>query len=269
MPNESYSSRRHRTNQNDALGFILLLGDIFSGTIVLGLVLIGVATSLDPCHLVFEEFLPHPYFRSIETIVTSWIARFVLCALCSCEFMRFALIVEFVVAILSLVGVSLLNTLLKIAENHCIWVYIKLRIIVASVLQIVGRTMGTATLFAHISTIFLFWVGIRCWNNIPKFLAMFFILIGIICAISFTLVLISAGKARATARNLIFKHKAVNFSTRDNKIDKRYYLYCLWRSQIPVGLPCGSFFVIKKTFAMAYLRELVNNFTNAMLLIIP
>lgn len=249
------------------LGAILVFGELVSGIFTILVVLVGVLTELDPFHFLLEEFLPHPYYRTNSTIVASWIVRFFLAALCGCEFMRWALFVSYSLVVLAITGISLLNCLLKFVGNYCIFSYIELRIILGSVLNIVGKMMGVVTPLAHLITICFLWMGLQSWNQIPNILSIFFIFTGIFGTISASMILVGAGKAQIMAQKLINKHKNKNFSTRKSRVGSQYYYYCLWSSQIPMGLPCGSFFMIEKSFAMAYLRELANNLTNALLLI--
>lgn len=68
----------------------------------------------------------------------------------------------------------------------------------------------------------------------------------------------AAGKVQHLSEALD-KHRLVNYySRRANRVNNDYF-YSLWRSQIPAGIPCGVFFVIHRSFTMAYLGELANN----------
>lgn len=101
------------------------------------------------------------------------------------------------------------------------------------------------------------------------FASIFSVFVGFGLVIHEMLFLTSARNGRRIALHVIRSNMARNFSRREIRVDRRYYFYILWKSQIPVGLPCGSLFIIEKTFPMAYLRELANNLVNAMLLIKP
>lgn len=251
------------------LGALFLFGDLLVGPVAVLFAFVIVVTSLDPPLLVFEKLLPHPYHRNLDIIFVSWVARLVISTLCTCDFIRFIWFFCYVAAIWVLMGISILKLTFKISRIRCICIYNQFRITVASVSFICGRIVGWLTLFIHFCTIFWFWIGLRCWKHVPAYVGIFSILTGIIYTIGFSIILVEAEKAREMARSLISKHKAIYFSKRKNSVDRKYYFYCLWRSQLPVGLPCGSFFVIERTFAMAYLRELANNVASAMLLILP
>lgn len=109
----------------------------------------------------------------------------------------------------------------------------------------------------------IFDVGIRLIVSITA------IIIGFVCTIYIITMLFAAGNYRARTEQVVKKETMLYYSTRVNRVHKRYYFYFLWKFQLPAGIPCGSFFTIESSFAMAHLRELADNLVNAILLIQP
>lgn len=85
-----------------------------------------VATGLEPVGFVFEEFLPHPYYRNNAVIVDVWITRLIIFDICACEYMRF---ISFLVTMFVLkvsVVVSSILFLLALPEKTSIFLYIQI-----------------------------------------------------------------------------------------------------------------------------------------------
>lgn len=256
-------------SRQDMLGQLLLVIALNGWWGSIPFSLFGVILGLDPYKYVFEEFLPHPTHRSIGIIIGFWIARLILATLSVSEFVRFITFLFFIIALATLMCVSCLTKILTIPGNSCFQFYTQLRIIFAWGCDVISNPIGYLTLFTHFSTIFFFWFGIRCWNFDSLFLALVSVSTGIFLVVYDTIIFIKSGAVQQMAECIITTRSTKHFSRRDNIVDRRYYFYLLWRSQFPVGVPCGSFFTIGRGFAMAYLRELANNLTNAILLIQP
>lgn len=154
-------------------------------------------------------------------------------------------------------------------ENNCVKFYFQLRLIFAWAFAVLKNHVGMITIVTHLSTIFFLWFGILCWQFVPFFFYFSSLISGIFLIIYDTIIFQKAGGMQTIAELIIRNNRAKYFSRRGNKVGTKYYWYSLWRAQIPVGVPCGSFFVIRKSFAMAYMRELSNNLTSIVLLFQP
>lgn len=229
----------------------------------------GVIIGLDPFNYIVEDFLPHPYHRSIEIVVTSFLARLLLSSLCGCEFARFTTFFVFLFTLMALLTVSGLKNMLQIRRSSCVHFYIQLRIIFAWAFAILSDPFGLLMFLTHLATVYFLWFGIRCKELLPLILVVISVAVGIFLITYATYIFRKCVMLREIAERIITTHKIKNFSRRANKVNRKYYDYSQWKSQIPVGVPCGSLFTIRKSFTMAYLRELVGNLANAVLLIKP
>lgn len=260
--------QRQRHQQKDVLGAFLLTC-ILAGGVAPFFSLSFVYTCLDSFYYVLEEILPHPYDRSVLVIVVSACVRFLLFLVCCCEFCRFSLYLLFLFAIIALSALSTVNMLLWLPGNGCLRFYVQLRIILDSIYFILRAWVGILTVVAHFTTVFSLWLFIRSRKYIPLLVSTTSIVAGVVLVIYATIIFSASGKGRTIAEAIIRKKMIAYFSRRASKLNKRYYCYSLWKAQIPVGVPCGSFFVVQRSFAMAYLRELATNLVNAVLLIKP
>lgn len=262
--------RQYSSSQtNDMIRGYPFIIDCIIGLLIISVTMLSLIASLDPFRFVFEEFLPHPYFRSIEIIVGSWLARLILCIMCCCEFFRFIIFLAILLAAGTLTAISLVKIMLALPGNICIPVYFQSRVLIASVFGVASTLVGVLTLVMHFSTIFLFWGGIMCWDYVPHLVCATLLGLGITFISYHTIILTFIGRAPELTESIIRHNMAQNFSRRHNKLNQRYYTFLVWRAQQPIGLPCGSFFKVERSFTMAYLRELANNLVDTMLLIQP
>lgn len=228
-----------------------------------------VIAGLDPFNYVFEDFLPHPYQRSMEIIVCSFLARLLLSGLCICEFIRFATFFVFLFTAMALLTVSSLTKIQVIHGSSCIHLYAQLRIIFAWAFSVLCHPFGLLMFLTHLATVFFLWFSICCRALVPLILSMITVVVGIFLIIYAAFVCTSCGVVREISESIIACNKVRNFSRRASRVNNKYYFYAVWRSQLPVRVPCGSLFTVKKSFTMAYLQELACNLTNAVLLFQP
>lgn len=163
---------------------------------------------------------------------------------------------------------SMLSVLEMLYENdrtNSFSFYLQLRISTNSVFVLVSKIVGLLTFCAHFITIFFLWLAIRCWGLAPPIVSIMAIVMGIVGIIYTDVVSSSAGNAHARAKVLVRDEMTTYNGKRRSDIFGRYRFY-LWKSQPPVGIPCGSFCIIEKSFVLRYTEELANNLANAVLL---
>lgn len=154
-------------NIDAKFGGVFALMDFICGWGALAFGFVAVTASLDPFRFVFEEFLPHPYNRTPVTTCAGMIVQIALSTLCTWEHLRFIVFVGILLAVLTLIGLSFIKIMLKLPGPLCIQIYNHARIILASVFRLLGDLGCAITVVMHVLTIFLFWVGLRTWNDIP------------------------------------------------------------------------------------------------------
>lgn len=64
--------------KKDHLGMLLNISAVFIAVVPVFFVIAAIATDLDPFYFIFEELLPHPYERTLETILILPLIRFIL-----------------------------------------------------------------------------------------------------------------------------------------------------------------------------------------------
>lgn len=258
-----------KTTQTDIVGPMLLMLVFGCGLGQFGVTFFVVLTSIDPFYYVFDEFLPHPYQRGLEIILATWIARVILTATYICEIARFSMHCAFILTLHILMIASCVKQMLTIPGNKCIKLYLQLRTCFAWIFAIFTNISGILIFYSHFVIVFFFWFAIRCRKFVPLALLLMAILAGIFTVINSTFVFTYAGTIPDMSGCIIRSNRDKYFTRRENKVDKKYHYFIWWRSQCPVGIPCGSFFTIEKSFLMAYLRELAVNLANAVLLTQP
>lgn len=169
----------------------------------------------------------------------------------------------------TLAGISLIGNMLTSPVAQSIHIYIQTRVILASIFVLVGRLVGYGNICGACGRYILALVGLRCWSYVTFFICLISVSVGVGLIIYHSLIVTFFGKVPEITGSVIRCNLTKYFSRRGNRVDKRYYFYCWWRAQPTIGVPCGSFFIIGRHFTMAYLKELANNFTPAMLLIQP
>lgn len=225
--------------------------------------------SLDSQYFILEDFLADPCYRNLDVIVISWIARFIVTTLWISELGRFISYTVVALAVLTFMAVSCMELLSQKPVRSTYMRYIQVKIILATIFPTLSGIVGTLTFAVHFGTIFWLWLGIRCWNLIPVFISVSAIFFGIFLIVYVSIMFLAAGQVRHLAEVLVKKKILNYYSRRANPVNNDYYFYSLWRSQILVGVPCGSFLVIQRSFTMAYLEELSNNLATAVLVIHP
>lgn len=266
---ENLRTRQVPAQNQDLVGSLLILT---AATTSLGAILFScsmIVIGFDPFKYVFEEFLPNAYNRSMEVIVSSYLARFLLTSLCVCEFIRFATFLVFILAMMALLTVSVLTKMQNIHGCICIHFYTQLRIMFQGTFAVLSHPLGLLMFLTHLATVFFLWFGIRCWEFVPFILDMISVITGLGLIAYAAFITTKCGVVREIAEHIINSNKIRNFSRRANRVNRKYYFYALWTSQLPIGVPCGSLFTIEKSFTMAYLRELANNLADAVILMNP
>lgn len=263
---------RRKYENGKKLDPFLILVNIAIGTAPIVIAIISVLTNMDPGRIVLAEFLPHPYTRNIRVIMLSFMIRSTVAIGFFCEVCRFGTYLLLLCTISFMAMFSIAKKLLRISVVNCVnftHTYVQLKVIIASIYTLLGHAMGVFILLAHFLTIFALWISFRCWDYVNFLVAIVSIIIGCVCTVYIVIIFSAAGNYRARTEEVIKRETMLSYSTRANRVDRRYYFYLLWKSQLPAGIPCGPFFIIERSFVMAYLRELADNLVNAVLLIQP
>lgn len=260
---------RVRVATKDNVGMLLNGIVCCAGTLPPLVVLVGIATGLDPFYFIIEDLiLPHPYYRSLAMIVMAPCIRFILGYLCVIEFARFATIVVTIIVVTVFVILSIAKKLRCVFYQECYLLYLQLRLILGAV-QLVTRVLVFGLVFgSQFATVLLLWLVFKCYGYISIYIYSVAVLLAVYFISLVSLLLPTIAKVRSESRGLIRSKLNLHFSTNPQR-KRKYYYYSLWRSQQSVYLSCGNFFVLQKGVTMTYLKELINNLVNAVILIDP
>lgn len=266
--------------EDDRIGLfliVIIVSFAFGGPLAVPL---GLYIRADPFYYIFEELLPHPYFRERFLICLIPLIRFVLGFICLMEFLRLGVFVLLGIFIVGYVFISLAQNLHKIQRSTkrlhtfvCMF-YTQLRILFVTIQDFIQTGASLAVFLGHVGTIMAFWFVITCLNYVP-------ILVSILAVgvagylLFFTLLLLPAvAYVGETTWALVNEKRILYYITPGKQClfwrkNFRYYLYLLWLAQKGISLECGRFFVFHGDTTIAYLTHLVNNLTTAIILFHP
>lgn len=258
-----------RAPNNNTLGTLLSLMVVGAGTAAPMFVLVAIATGLDPFYFIIEDLiLPHPYYRSIPVIILALAVRFVLGYLCVIEFLRFGTMVVIIAVIGIFAGLSICKKLKYVFYEKCLHLYVQLRLILCSIQAFTRLCIFILIFGGQFATVLLLWLVFKCYAILSVFI---YAAVCILTAYLIALVamfLPTLARIRTETGGLIGNKLNLHFCT--NRMNTRkYYYMSLWRAQQSVYLMCGNYFVLKKGVTMTYLRELITNLVNAVLLVDP
>lgn len=251
------------------------------GTIQIGLVvffavftpiaiLIMLVTHLDPFYYVFEELLPHPFYRNMELIVGIYLTRVLLGAICVYDFCRFLLTFLFVFMLFLSGMIRILNEMKQVQGTRCLKFYLNLRITLRPIRHVIGIMVGGVVPWAHFGTAALLWISIRCWEFISPYVAFLLLIFPVfLSAITILVLFPEVTKLGSESESLIRQNMNLYHSRRHNRVDDRYFLYLSCKSHRAMALPCGFCFTLGKGFTMQYSQVMVDNVVNAVLLFDP
>lgn len=263
-------NRSSKLEEKDALDpYIIVLTYLGLGGLPFAVSLISIVNSIDPLYIVFEDLLSDAYNREMWVILMSLLSRFLLCSWFLWDFGRFVLFTALYFAVMAEKALSTVKVIGWVPGFRSYDIAIDCRVIFASISDILKTMICFIIFVLHFATVFLLWLPIQCWNFIPLLVAIIAINAGILCVSYAGIIFSVAGNIREKSKTLIRNKMNLHYSTRQNRVDRRYYYYLLWRSQTPIGVSCGSFFIIKGSFAISYLGELMINLVNAVLLLEP
>lgn len=251
------------------MGFLLNGLVIIVGIIPLPFVIVAIITNLDPFYFIFEQHLmPHPYYRSIEMIVLVPLVRLFLGYFCVIEFLRFGTMGVFIVVIVVFVIVSISKKLAHVFYEECLLLYVQLRLVLASVKHLTDVMVRALVFGSQIATILVLWIIFKCYAFLSVYIYVGICLLAAYLIILASLLLPAAAKVRTETKVLIGNKRNLHYCSSGHNA-RKYYYYNLWKSQESTYFKCGSFFIVQKGVTMTYLREMINNLVNAVLLIDP
>ncbi len=260
---------RHRIVENDIIGYLLNVMVILGTVLSLPISAVAVAAHLDPFYFVLEQnILPNPYNRSIELIVFIPILRSVLTCLCMIEFIRIAEIAIFAMIILVFVAVSISKKLGHVFYDKCLLLYTQLRLLFLSIKTVVDIAIGVLIFGGQFATCLTLWIVFKCYHLLPIYIYLVICFLSIYLIVLVSLLLPATTKVRMGTRSLIRNKLNLHYCT-NHRIIRKYYYFNLWLSQKSVYFCCYSFFIVQRGVTMAYLKELITNLVNAVLLINP
>lgn len=266
----STNTRRQRKSiEKDTLGLLLNCLVVLAGVFPLPFVFVAVATNLDPFYYVIEQnFMPHPYYRTTGMIMLIPLLRLFLGYFCVVEFLRFGTIGVFIIVVIVFVIVSISKKLTHVFYEECLFLYVQLRLVLASIKYLIDVTAKGLIFGSQLATILVLWIVLKCYNFLSVYIYVGICLLAAYLIILASLLLPAAAKVRTETKALIRKKRNLHYCSRGHKTKKLYY-FNLWKSQESTYITCGSFFIIEKGVTMTYLRELIDNLVNAVLLIDP
>lgn len=164
---------------------------------------------------------------------------------------------------------SVLQAVQQLPGSLSLYFYINLRIILAQIFKIFGNIVFALVIAANFTTVSFFWVSINCASYLPHLVIFWIAVIGIAMFLYAGVLLATAGTANVMLNDMIKKNLEALFCRRYDLITNRYCNYLKWKSQPTIGVPCGSFFIIDRSFTMTYYGQLMDNLVNGVLLIKP
>lgn len=231
-------------------------------------VLIAVSTNLDPFYFIAEDYLPHPYYRSLEMILIVPIIRFILGFVCVIEFLRFALIMVFILILATYVVISVSKLLQKMSQEVCLLFYTQLRTILALVSYHLDLFAGALIFVGQFVTILALWMILKLFGYLSVYI------FACICLVAAYIILMSALLLRATSAITASTQALLQAKLDRNYVSSRckeekYYHFVIWRSQQSICIRAGPFFPLDREVIMAYMHHLIDNLVNVVLLIDP
>jgi len=239
--------------------------------------LVGVYAQLDPFYYVLEGYiLPHPYHRTTFSIIVTPIVRFFLAFICVMEFARFALLCLLWFTLAQLVSFFFLRHIRGMATDslaaseHVHKMYIALRLVFGTFYQKLKFVLSCSLFCLHAATVVIIWLPLKCWGLVPNFVLLLMVLFALVALeISLMLLPVSAiihneSRALVNAKRDRYLYYYTNYSQKIKHLE-----HIKWRAQPYIGIPCGNLFVFKRSSTKNYFLKLVDNLTNALLLIDP
>jgi len=231
--------------------------------------LTSIYARLDPFYYVFEALiLPHPYYRSMSTILLTPIIRYFLSLICVVEFTRFALLGILFLTLSQLFTLYLLRKIARIestTREKAHRMYIKLRLVFVALFHKLSFVASCLMFYIHAATVIGFWLLIQCWGLIPLFLS-FVMVIVTFCAVFITLLFLPASAIIHEESEALIGAKRNRYYCTNYKRKWHYLEYIRWKAQHNIGIQCGSLFVIKHSTTENYFFRLVDSLANALLL---
>lgn len=257
--------RDNETLRFDTLGVILSLFLLFLVSLPL-ITPIVIFTRIDPFYYVLEQLFPHPYDRPIPFILTGPLIRLVLTWVSLTEFLR-CLSVGLTGAILfCFASYSALKSLVFLGDRDAHHFYSALYLLFSSLplpliaffFIAVGQTLPVSGI----------WMVIKLGDVLPKYLT-WLLLATVLYGIVFGSMLLHGVANLNETSGLILRGKVDKWYVRNCRVRMRFWTCARWRSRRKIEVWCGTFFLLKKGVTMGYLREMINNLVNAVLLINP
>ncbi len=257
-------------NSADWNGFMMIGYNIVVITLLPFFPLFIVVLEFDPFYPVFELLLPSPYDRNLVLILSVTLIRILLCTICYFEFVRFGFI--FVLASLC-AATTALNYLKKLKCRNRVFECATLRLynllrILTKLSDYFLRNLILLLIFcSQVLLTSIWWLCIACWNILPGYVSASVFSLAFLCT-SIMIILFPRAVEVSDLSEQLVQYKKSMFYTRNPNSKSKYYLL-QWNSQRMLPIRCGVLFTVNKNTPMNYYSVLINNFTNAILLIHP
>ncbi len=232
--------------------------------------IIAVFAELDPFYFIFELILLSPYERSISMIMNSFLARLFLVQFCVVEVWRFAFVIMFVLmCIASTLATCLENITQKVEtiENNKYSFNTQLRIVLKTTDFFLRHVIVFSMICVEHTFPTVLWLLLKCWNILPAYVTfVFYLIINVIIAATLLILPLSV-KIGDISEIFVLSKTASNHTF--NRSNKKYYYYLKWKSLQKLPIRFGVQFILTRQTLNNYFSLLMENITNAVLLVNP
>lgn len=120
---------------------------------------------------------------------------------------------------------------------------------------------------SQIITVTMWWTVLKCWNVIPSVLTFTFLWAGIFCPFGVLMIMFQKVEIFTTSKKFI-EYKRSKYHT-FSKYNKNRYFFLHWNSQRILAKRLKEQLTFNQTTLRKYVSVLIENVTNAVLLINP
>ncbi|CAL8130829.1 unnamed protein product [Orchesella dallaii] len=258
----------------DLIGMFLCLTVVVTASSPLAVTFAAVVLNLDQFDYVIEDILPEPMEReTVEHILIPFFVRFVLVFSIGLEGLRtlsmsFTLTATYVYVITH--GLRILGKITS--PTQFFFRYTQIRMANLMIRGTLGYISALFIAAGQVSTVVLLWMTVNGYDHAPSFILFLMFPVLALIVMAFTIIMFQQSIAIFERSHELVENWKIGCTSRTSgkgtyelKINREIKKVGI--AQRPIVMTIGGLRVIKRGFQIEYLSLLMDNFTNAVLVI--